>query len=58
MRKFLHKTTLKAIGLTIGIAFAGSVVSAAAPDQGFVEKILRENRYFIEFANVNVSNFG
>lgn len=32
--------------------------SAAAPDQGFVEKILRENRYFIEFANVSVSNFG
>jgi hypothetical protein len=33
-------------------------VQAAAPDQGFVEKILRENRYFIEFANVCVSNFG
>ncbi|MBL8034410.1 MAG: hypothetical protein JNJ69_11945 [Leptospiraceae bacterium] len=33
-------------------------MSAAAPDQGFVEKILRENRYFIEFANVCVSNFG
>ena len=31
---------------------------SAAPDQGFVEKILRENRYFIEFANVSVSNFG
>lgn len=33
-------------------------ISAAAPDQGFVEKILRENRYFIEYANVCVSNFG
>lgn len=31
---------------------------SAAPDQGFVEKILRENRYFIEYANVSVSNFG
>jgi len=30
---------------------------AAAPDQGFVEKILRENRYFLEYANVAVSNF-
>lgn len=33
-------------------------LQAAAPDQGFVEKILRENRYFVEFANVSVSNFG
>jgi hypothetical protein len=45
-----------AIGLFFfcGVAF----LTAAAPDQGFVEKILRENRYFIEYANVCVSNFG
>lgn len=30
----------------------------ASIDQGFVEKILRENRYFIEFVNISVSNFG
>lgn len=35
-----------------------ATVHAAAPDQGFVEKILRENRYFTEFANTCVSNFG
>lgn len=40
------------------VALCTSFVWAAAPDQGFVEKILRENRYFIEFANVSVSNFG
>lgn len=40
------------------LPFTAGRVSAAAPDQGFVEKILRENRYFIEFANVCVSNFG
>lgn len=40
------------------VALCTSFVWSAAPDQGFVEKILRENRYFIEFANVSVSNFG
>jgi len=39
-------------------SLGSSPLRAAAPDQGFVEKILRENRYFIEFANVCVSNFG
>ncbi|MCS6972802.1 MAG: hypothetical protein NZL89_07230, partial [Leptospiraceae bacterium] len=33
-------------------------LAAVSPDQTFVEKILRENRYFIEFSNVSVSNFG
>jgi len=40
------------------LCIAIGAVGAAAPDQGFVEKILRENRYFIEFGNVSVSNFG
>lgn len=44
------------LALFVPCAFA--TLYSAAPDQGFVEKILRENRYFIEYANVSVSNFG
>lgn len=51
--KLFHRLIL----LLIVPAFT-SFIHSAAPDQGFVEKILRENRYFIEFANVGVSNFG
>jgi hypothetical protein len=34
----LHKSDLEGDRVSRCIAFAGSVVSAAAPDQGFVEK--------------------
>ncbi|HRP69984.1 MAG TPA: hypothetical protein PLY93_10675 [Turneriella sp.] len=45
------------IVLLVGFPFS-TTIFAAAPDQGFVEKIIGENRYFIEFANTAVSNFG
>ena len=51
-------TVLRRFIMVLVIPCATASLYAAAPDQGFVEKILRENRYFIEFANVSVSNFG
>lgn len=58
MRSLKHSKTLSFRALLFAVLLGLSAVHAAAPDQGFVEKILRENRYFIEFANVSVSNFG
>lgn len=54
--QYQKATLLGLVGVVV--ALCTSFVWSAAPDQGFVEKILRENRYFIEFANVSVSNFG
>jgi hypothetical protein len=58
MRLFLQKVKLSPKFLAFFVTLHTSSLFAAAPDQGFVEKILRENRYFIEYANVCVSNFG
>jgi hypothetical protein len=46
------------LALVCGFSLFTGAAQAATADQGFVEKILRENRYFIEYANVCVSNFG
>ncbi len=51
-------TVLRRFLVVLIVPFTAASLHSAAPDQGFVEKILRENRYFIEFANVSVSNFG
>lgn len=51
-------TVLRRFLLVLIVPCTVASLYSAAPDQGFVEKILRENRYFIEYANVSVSNFG
>ncbi|MBV6494375.1 MAG: hypothetical protein LDLANPLL_02408 [Turneriella sp.] len=43
--------------LVIAASFTAAL-QAVTPDQGFVEKIIGDNRYFMEFANTCVSNFG
>lgn len=58
MRSAKHKKATLFILVGVVMVLCAPIVWGAAPDQGFVEKILRENRYFIEFANVSVSNFG
>lgn len=56
--RFNGMTVLRRFLTVLIVPITAISLHSAAPDQGFVEKILRENRYFIEFANVSVSNFG
>ncbi len=56
--RFSGMTVLRRFLLVLIVPCTVASLYSAAPDQGFVEKILRENRYFIEYANVSVSNFG
>jgi hypothetical protein len=58
MRRIANHKILRSAAAFLAFFTALTVLTAAAPDQGFVEKILRENRYFTEYANVCVSNFG
>lgn len=58
MRPFSNHKALRHAVAILSLLCGATFLTAAAPDQGFVEKILRENRYFTEFANVCVSNFG
>lgn len=40
------------------VFFSIGSLFAVSPDQTFTERALSENRYFIEFINIGVSNFG
>ncbi|MCB1202603.1 MAG: hypothetical protein KDK41_18335, partial [Leptospiraceae bacterium] len=40
------------------LLLSAGTLFAVSPDQSFTERILKENRYFIEFINVPVSNYG
>ena len=53
--KILRKSWIIPIAASLIIH---TTIAAVSPDQTLVEKVIRDNRYFIEFANVSVSNFG
>ncbi len=44
--------------IQIIVLFSATAVFSVSPDQTFTERALKDNRYFLEFINKGVSNFG
>ncbi len=44
--------------IQIIVLFSATAVFSVSPDQTFTERALKDNRYFIDFINKGVSNFG
>lgn len=49
---------MKKTALVVILLLAGGRLFSLSPTQTLVERILNENRYFLEFINTSVSNFG